>query len=122
VHQRIVERDVLALPSRRERRTGCELRAGPEDWIFLVDRAKVRIGLFELRYGRRDPAAVRAIVVEEFHERDVSCRVAADRRRRVVQNRLAAFGNGPPETFWFGRALPLLQNLQRFHDDFGVLQ
>ena len=121
-HQRVVERDVLALLPRRERRAGGEFRAGPEDREFLVDHAKTGIGLFELDDRRRDRAAVGAVVVEEFHERDIARRIAADRRRRIVQDLLAAFGNGPLEDFRFGSALSLLQNPQRFHDDFRVLQ
>jgi hypothetical protein len=45
-------------------------------------------------------------------------------RRRIIQDIVAAFGNGPLGRFGSGSgcALSLLQNLQHFHDDFRVLQ
>jgi len=110
LHQGVVERAVLALPSRSERSASRELRAGPEDRKLLVDQTKIRIGLSELDHGRRDPAAVRAVVVEELDDRDVTRGIAADRRRRVVQDLLAALGDRPLEIFRLGRALSLLQD------------
>ena len=43
-----MERDVLALLSRRERRAGRELGAGPKDRELLVDQPKISVALFEL--------------------------------------------------------------------------
>ena len=117
-----MEREVLALLSRRERRAGRELEAGPKDRELLVDQPKIAIALFELDHGRRDLAAVRAVVVEELDKGDVPSRVAPDRCSRIVQDLFAAFGNRPLETFRFSGALSLLQDPQRFHDDFGVPQ
>jgi hypothetical protein len=95
---------------------------GPKNRELLVDQAKIGIGLFELGNGRRDLAAIGAVVVEELDQCDVALRVAAYRRRGVVQDVFAALRNRTLEVFRLGCALALLQNLQRFHDDFRILQ
>lgn len=119
-HQRPVERLVPALAVGGESRLGREDRPTTQDREFLRDDTELRVGGASLLHHRRYLAAVGAIVVEEFDQRDVALGVAANRTRRIAKKLV-----GPRRQSGFGLArLGLkparLQMLKGLDDDLGV--
>jgi hypothetical protein len=116
-----VEREVKTLPVGGECGLGGKGGAGAEDGELLVDDAQLRVGGFGVGHHRGDPAAVGAVVVEELDEADVAVRIAADWRRRVVEDLLTVGCDNMGNLASLRLTLPFLHTLKRFDENLRIL-
>ena len=122
LHHGVVKGEILALPAGRQRGARGQDGIGSQDGPFLVDAPDLRIALDQFGNDRVDPLAHAAAVVEELDDGNVAARIAADGRRRVVQQLRPVGDQRRLGLLLFGLALACLQSLDRLGDDLRVVQ
>src|SRR6266849_1102400 len=118
--ERSMERNVLALLVRGQRRLGGERGIRSKDRKFLVGNAQLRIVFLRFDHNRRDLPAVRAIVVEELDESDIALRIPAGRGCCVAKYLIGAAFDDRLHLRLFVRALTRFELSDRLHDDLGM--
>src|SRR6266568_3197202 len=118
--ERSMERNVLALLVRGQRRLGGERGIRSKDRKFLVGNAQLRIVFLRFDHDRRDLPAVRAIVVEELDESDIALRIPAGRGCCVAKYLIGAAFDDLLHLRLYLCALTCFQLSDGLHDDLGM--